>query len=97
MNKEETLKLGNKILNVASEVFVAVMIMLFPLLVDETGFFRILEAKWYSHLTIVCTYVFVVLSVLIYFYLVKGVNLLKGKKFTKGKIFAFAFLLINVI
>lgn len=97
MNREETLKLGNKILNIASEVFVALMIILFPLIVDKTGFFRILEAKWYSHLTIVSTYIFVVLSVLIYFFLVKGINLLKGKKFTKGKMLVCTFLLINVI
>lgn len=97
MTKEETLKLGNKILNIASEIFVAVILMLFPLIVDETGFFRILEAKWYSHLTIVSTYIFLVLSVFIYFFLVKKVNLLKGKKFTKSKIFICAFLIINII
>ena len=97
MEKNELIKFGNKILNIVSEVFVAIILILFPLLVDETGFFRILEAKWYAHLTIVSTYIFVILSVLIYFFLVKKINLLKGKKFTKVKIFACIFLLINIV
>ena len=97
MNKEETMKIGNKILHITTEIFIAVMIIVFPLLVDSTGFFRILELKWYSHLTIVSTYIFAILSILIYFFLVKKVNLLKGKKFTKTKFFMIAFLGINAI
>ena len=68
MNKDELMKIGNKILHIITEVFVAVMLIVFPLLVDSTGFFRILELKWYSHLTIVSTYIFAILSVLIYFF-----------------------------
>ena len=97
MNKDELMKIGNKILHIITEVFVAVMLIVFPLLVDSTGFFRILELKWYSHLTIVSTYIFAILSVLIYFFLVKKINLLKGKKFTKTKFFVMAFLVINAV
>ena len=51
-----------------TEVYIVVMIMLFPLLVDSTGFFRILEAK-YSYFLIINTIYISVLFITILYYI----------------------------
>lgn len=94
---KELIKKEEIILDVLSEVYIAMMILLFPLLVDKTGFFRILECKWHSYLIIGCVYLLAVIGVLLYFWIFKKVNYFKRVKFSIVQWLAIAFLGVNVI
>ncbi len=85
------------ILEVIADIYIFVMILIFPLIVDKTGFFHILECKWYSYVTIATSYVVINIIVIIYFLLFKKVNCFKNTKLTIIQWLAIAFLAINVI
>lgn len=65
LNKEKT------ILEVISGVYIFILILIFPLMVDKTGFFHILEHKWYSYVTIASVYLITCLIVFLYFLIIK--------------------------
>lgn len=94
---KELIKKEEIILDLLSEVYIAVMILLFPLLVDKTGFFRILECKWHSYLIIGTVYLISVIGVLLYFWIFKKTNYLKRVKFSIVQWLSLAFLGVNVI
>jgi len=94
---KELIKKEEIILDLLSEVYIAVMILLFPLLVDKTGFFKILECKWHSYLIIGSVYLLAVIGVLLYFWIFKKVNYFKRVKFSIVQWLAIAFLGVNVI
>ena len=94
---KELIKKEEIILDLLSEVYIAVMILLFPLLVDKTGFFKILECKWHSYLIIGSVYLLTVIGVLLYFWIFKKVNYFKQVKFSIVQWLAIAFLVVNVI
>ncbi len=85
------------ILEGIADVYLFTMILIFPLLVDKTGFFHILECKWYSYVTITGIYLLVNLFVILYFLLFKKVNCFKKKKFSVVQGLAVAFLVINFL
>ena len=87
----------SKILNIITEVFIAIMIMIFPFVVDKNGFFKILEVKWYTHLTIVIAYFSVVLSVLVYFGIYKRQNYFKNIKLSKAQIAIIVYMIVATI
>ena len=60
MNSEGTMeKIKEKnILSKITEIYIIVMVMIFPLCVDSTGFFRILEAKYSYFLIINAIYIY---------------------------------------
>ena len=76
INKEK------KILEVISDIFIFTMLLIFPFIVDKTGFFNILECKWYSFVSIATTYVVINIMVILYYLFFKKVNIFKNKKFT---------------
>lgn len=85
------------ILEIISDIYIFAMILIFPLIVDKTGFFHILECKWYSYVTIATTYILLNLLVILYFLLFKKINYFKNIKFTIIQWLAISFLLVNII
>ena len=80
-----------------TEVYIVVMIMLFPLLVDSTGFFRILEAKYSYFLIINTIYISVLFVIILYYWLFRNTNIFKEIKLHKIQWAVIVFLIINII
>ena len=85
------------ILEVISATYIFIIILIFPLIVDKTGFFHILECKWYSYIAITATYIVSCCLIVLYFHIFKKVNYLKKIKLTKIQWAAIIFLLVNVL
>lgn len=83
------------ILEVITDIYIFIMILIFPLIVDKTGFFHILECKWYSYVTIATTYILINIIVILYFLIFKKVNIFKNTKLTIIQWLAIGFLGIN--
>ena len=88
---------ANIILEKISSVYVFVIIVLFPLIVDKTGFFHILECKWYSFVTISSFYILSMMGTYLYFLLIKKENALKYIKINVIHWIAIAFWMINIL
>lgn len=80
-----------------TEVYIIVMVMLFPLLVDSTGFFRILEAKYSYFLIINTIYISVLFVIILYYWLFRNTNIFKEIKLHKIQWAVIVFLIINII
>lgn len=80
-----------------TEVYIIVMVMLFPLLVDSTGFFRILEAKYSYFLIINTIYISVLFVIILYYWLFRNTNIFKEIKLHKIQWAVIVFLVINII
>lgn len=85
------------ILEVLSEIYIAITIIIFPLIVDSSGFFHIFECKWYSYLVIACTYLLSIVVTILWFEIFKKVRLLKTIKFSIVQWLVVAFWIINVV
>lgn len=88
---------GNKILQVITECFIIAIVILFPLCVDSTGFFKILECKYRCFLIINAIYISAVIIILCYFRLFEKTNLLKKAKLKKIHLILLAYLLVNIL
>ncbi len=86
-----------KILNILTEIYIAVLIILFPLWVDSTGFFKILETKYMAYLCINAVYISSIIITIIYNLLFKKINVLEGIKLNKIHWSIIIFWLINLI
>ena len=93
----DMLKKEKNILEIISDIFIFIMILIFPLIVDKTGFFHILECKWYAYLTIAGFYLIISTLIILYFLFFKKVNYFKKKKLSKIQIVAILFLFVNII
>lgn len=93
----EIVKKESQILEIISEIYIALIILFFPLIVDKTGFFRILECKWHWYLIIATTYLILIITTLIYFRVFKKIRYWQYLKFTWIQYFSLIFLLINII
>ena len=80
-----------------TEVYIIVMVMLFPLLVDSTGFFRILEAKYSYFLIINTIYISVLFITILYYWFFKNTNIFKEIRIHKIQWAVIVFLIINII
>ncbi len=94
---KELLKKEKTILEVLADIYIFTLILIFPLIVDKTGFFHILECKWYSYLVIATTYIGINILVILYFLLFKKTNIFKETKFSIIQWLALGFLGINVL
>ena len=94
---KDLLKKEKTILEVIADIYIFAMILVFPLIVDKTGFFHILECKWYSYVTIATTYIGINILVIFYFLIFKKTNIFKITKFTIVQWLAVGFLAVNVI
>ena len=94
---QNILKKEGVILEVISSIYIFVLLLIFPIMVDSTGFFKILEFKWHAYLVIGTLYIFSIIGVYLYFLLFKKANYLKKIKLKKCHYFLFAFMIINLI
>ena len=85
------------ILSKITEIYIIVMVMIFPLCVDSTGFFRILEAKYSYFLIINTIYISAIIITILYYLLFKKTNIFKEIKFHKIQWAVVGFLIINII
>lgn len=93
----ELLEKEKTILEVISDIFIFIMILVFPLMVDSTGFFHILECKWYSFVTIAGVYIGITILVILYFLIFKKINYFKIIKLSIVHYLAITFLGVNII
>ena len=94
---KKTLNDENKILSTISEIYIFIMIILYPLIVDNTGFFHILECKWYSYIIITISYLITTSVIILYYSIIKKTFILKEKKLSKIQWIAIVLLIINII
>ena len=73
-----------------TDIFIFLIIVLFPLMVDETGFFNILDCKFECFITISCIYLGSITLIVIY-NLIRKNNIL-NKKLSKIQIIGLIFL-----
>ena len=64
---KDLLKKETLLLELVSDIFIFVMILLFPLVVDKTGFFHILECKWNYYVTITSFYLLTNIFIILYY------------------------------
>lgn len=85
------------IFSLLTEIYIIAMIIAFPLCVDSTGFFHILECKYRCFLIINALYISSILIALVYKGLFRKENYFKDFKINKIQIAAIAFLIVNII
>lgn len=96
---KQTSEMRNKEKNILSkitDIYIFFIIILFPLMVDQTGFFKILECKYRCFLILSVTYV-VVCTIIGVYYLVRRGKKLFLKKLTASQYFAILFLIVNCL
>ena len=93
INKIKEQNLLAKITN----IYVFVMVVLFPLCVDSTGFFKILECKYNYFLEINVIYIFTIIVILMYFKMFRNINFFKHLKLSNIQKVAIVFLVVNVV
>lgn len=91
------ISIEKRILALISEIYIFVIIILFPIMVDKTGFFHILECKWNYFVIISTTYISLSIIVFLYYLIVKKANYLRHIKFSMVQWTAIAFLLVNIL
>lgn len=94
---KELLKREQTILEVIADIYIFALILIFPLIVDKTGFFHIFECKWYSFVTIASTYIGINIFVILYFFIFKKINFFKQNKFSSVQWLVIIFLIVNII
>ncbi len=94
--KKNTFNKNNLLENI-TDVYIFFLIILFPIMVDETGFFHILEYKWNVYTSITSVYLLVSIIFVGYYLFIKKDNILKKIKFGIVQKLALFFFFINVI
>ena len=90
-------KIKQNLFSLLTEIYVAIIVIIYPLIVDSTGFFKILECKYRYFVLISVTYVALMLILVIYNAIFDKDNIKKSVKFGKVQIAILAFLFLNVI
>ena len=67
----EVLKKEKRILELISELYIFTIIILFPIMVDKTGFFHILECKWNYFVIISSSYISLNILIILYYVIIK--------------------------
>jgi len=92
-NKKE---LWSDILNKITDIYIFMIIVLFPLLVDKTGFLKIFDFKYKCFVCIASIYLISCTLIVIY-NLIRKNNILKDKKIRKIQLLGLFFLILNII
>ena len=93
-SREHNKKRVDNILTKITDIYILIIIVLFPLMVDRTGFFKILECKYRCFVTI--SSIYILLETIIYIYqLIKKKE--KIKKLTLIQKLSILFLICNII
>lgn len=85
------------LLSIITEIYIFIMIVLFPLCVDSTGFFNILECKYKYFLIINTIYISAIIITILYYKLFKNINCFKEYKLGKVQWAVITFMIINII
>ena len=93
----EVLKKEKRILELISELYIFIIIILFPIMVDKTGFFHILECKWNYFVIISSSYISLNILIILYYLIIKKANYLRYIKFSIVQWTAIAFLCVNIL
>lgn len=91
LNKE------HNILEKISSIYIFFLLLIFPFIVDKTGFFRIFEVKWYSYIFVSSIYVILNFLVILYYLVFKKTNIFTKCKPTIIQWLALLFMLVNII
>ena len=89
--------LEKTILNKLSEIYIFLILIVFPLVVDSTGYFHILEFKWNVYFLLTVSYLSITVLVFLYFLIVKKINFFKGKKLNTFQKLMIVFLIIQIL
>ena len=89
-------KQDNKVLEMITNAYIFLIIVIFPLIVDKTGFFKILECKWRSYVAITTTYILCIIGFVIYYLIRYKKNLCK-KKLSIIEWSGIVFLFVNIL
>ena len=87
---------NNRLLETITDIYIFLIIIIFPLIVDKTGFFNILECKWRSYVAISGLYILAVILINVYYLIRYKIKLYK-KKLTMIEWSAIIFLGINIL
>lgn len=90
-------KIKQNIFSLLTEIYVAVIVVIYPLIVDKTGFFKILECKYRYFVFIASTYIALMLILVIYNMIFDKDKLKESIKFDKIQLAILVFLLLNII
>lgn len=93
MNNKE-LKKEKKVLEIITEFYLIALVLIFPLLVNNTGYFHIFECKWYSYVIIAGIYIGLCTLTILYYKIFEKVNIFKYHKLNKIHYFAILFLFL---
>lgn len=88
--------LQKDILNRITGIYIFMIIILFPMLVDETGFLKIFEYKYKCFLSISLVYL-ISCTIIVMYNLFKKNNILKDKRLGKMQMLGLIFLFLNII
>ena len=90
-------KIKQNIFSLLTEIYVVVIVVIYPLIVDKTGFFKILECKYRYFVFIASTYIALMLILVIYNMIFDKDKLKESVKFGKVQLTILVFLLLNII
>ena len=93
---DQNYKKGKHLIESITNVYIFLMIIIFPLIVDKTGFFKILECKWYSYVAITTIYILFIIIINIFYLITKKIKLYK-KRITIIEWSAIIFLILNIL
>lgn len=93
----ELLEKEKTILEKIADIYIFIMILLFPLIVDKTGFFHILECKWRAYASIAGTYFLLNIFIILYFMIFKKANIFRSNELSIIQWLAIAFLGVNIL
>lgn len=93
----DVVKKEKKVLELLSEIYIFIMIIIFPIMVDKTGFFHILECKWNYFVIISTAYISLNILIILYYLIIKKANYLRYLKFSMVQWSAISFLIINIL
>lgn len=93
----KSIDIEKKIFDYISEIYIFFIIVLFPLVVDKTGFFHIFEIKWIVYVGVTSVFIVVCFLIYMFFLIFKKINYFKEINFGIVQISALVFLLINII
>ncbi len=85
---------SENILSKITDIYIVLLLILFPLMVDKTGFFKILEHKYRCFVSISTAYICI--TTIIYMYLLSKKQI-KLKKLTIIQKLSLIFLIINIV
>ena len=94
---KNVLKKEKTVLETITDIYIFIMILAFPLMVDKTGFFHILECKWHSYLIIATTYILTNILIILYYWIFKKAFIFKNTKLTIVQWLAISFLGVNIL